>query len=90
MDENKMINQGLSKGQELYDKGRDVAQQGYEKAQHLAETASERSRQALDRSKEALHTTDEWVHDNPWMTVGVIAAVGLVIGYLLGQGRRDD
>lgn len=39
----------------------------------------------LARTKEAVKATDTYVHDNPWRAVGVAAAVGLVIGLLIGR-----
>lgn len=86
---NQLSRQGTEKAQELYEKGRQTAQQSMRRAQELAETAREKSRVALDRSKQAMHTTDEWVHENPWVTVGLIAGIGLLLGLLIGQSRRD-
>jgi ElaB/YqjD/DUF883 family membrane-anchored ribosome-binding protein len=43
---------------------------------------------AAERSvREAATRTDRAVHDHPWAAVGIGAAVGVVIGLLLG--RRD-
>ena len=39
----------------------------------------------LARTKEAVKATDAYVHENPWKAVGVAAAVGLVIGLLIGR-----
>jgi ElaB/YqjD/DUF883 family membrane-anchored ribosome-binding protein len=43
--------------------------------------------QLLARTKEAAKATDEYVHDHPWQAVGVGAAVGVIIGMLIGRGR---
>jgi len=37
------------------------------------------------KTKEAAKVADVYVHENPWNAVGVAAAVGLVIGWLLGR-----
>jgi len=37
----------------------------------------------LDKSKAAAATTDRLVHDNPWHSIGIAAAFGLVIGLLM-------
>jgi ElaB/YqjD/DUF883 family membrane-anchored ribosome-binding protein len=29
--------------------------------------------------------TDEYVHDNPWSSIGAAAALGILIGVLLGR-----
>jgi ElaB/YqjD/DUF883 family membrane-anchored ribosome-binding protein len=39
----------------------------------------------LLKAKAAARATDEYVHENPWNAVGVAAAVGLVLGYLIGR-----
>lgn len=39
----------------------------------------------LAKTKEAVKATDAYVHENPWEAVGVAAAVGLVIGLLIGR-----
>jgi ElaB/YqjD/DUF883 family membrane-anchored ribosome-binding protein len=61
----------------------DVYEDGRRKINDLARTAS-------DRSKQALTFTDEWVHQNPWLALGVIAGVGLIVGLLLGHAPSDD
>ena len=40
-----------------------------------------------EKAKAAAHATDEYVHDNPWQAVGVAAAVGVLVGFIIG--RRD-
>jgi ElaB/YqjD/DUF883 family membrane-anchored ribosome-binding protein len=39
------------------------------------------------KTKEAAKATDEYVHDNPWKAVGIGAAVGVIVGMLIGRGR---
>lgn len=39
------------------------------------------------KTKEAAMATDEYVHDNPWKAVGIGAAVGVIVGMLIGRGR---
>jgi len=43
---------------------------------------------ALRQSKAAARATDAYVHDNPWRAIGVAAGVGVLIGLLIGSGRR--
>ena len=43
-------------------------------------------RALTERTKEAAAATDELVRDNPWVALGIAAAVGCLIGFLL---RRD-
>ncbi len=39
----------------------------------------------LEKSKAAARATDDYVHDHPWQSVGVAAAVGFVIGLLINR-----
>ncbi len=41
--------------------------------------------QAVDRAKEAARATDDFVHEHPWQSIGVAAAVGVVIGLLMNR-----
>ncbi len=40
---------------------------------------------AFTKAKAAGHATDEFVHDNPWKSIGLAAAVGLVVGLLIAR-----
>ena len=40
---------------------------------------------AADKTREAARQTDTYVHENPWAAVGTAAAVGLVLGLILGR-----
>ena len=59
--------------------------------QENLEVAKERLNAAEDavvaKTKEAAIATDEYVHENPWTAVGVGAAVGVIVGMLIGRGR---
>ena len=37
------------------------------------------------QTKAAAQATNEYVHENPWPSIGVAAAAGLVLGVLLGR-----
>jgi len=37
----------------------------------------------IEKSKAAARATDQLVHDNPWQSVGVAAAVGFLLGMLI-------
>jgi ElaB/YqjD/DUF883 family membrane-anchored ribosome-binding protein len=39
----------------------------------------------IERTKEAAKVTDEYAHDNPWKTIGVTAALGLIAGMLIAR-----
>jgi ElaB/YqjD/DUF883 family membrane-anchored ribosome-binding protein len=40
---------------------------------------------AVDKARVAAHATDAYVHQHPWQTAGIAAAVGVVIGMLIGR-----
>jgi ElaB/YqjD/DUF883 family membrane-anchored ribosome-binding protein len=40
---------------------------------------------ASERAKAAARATDEYVRDNPWQALGVAAAVGFLMGLLIGR-----
>ncbi len=39
----------------------------------------------VEKTKEAAKATDEYVKENPWKSVGLGAAVGIVIGMLIAR-----
>lgn len=39
----------------------------------------------VEKTKEAARVTDEYVHENPWKSVGLGAAVGVVVGMLIAR-----
>jgi ElaB/YqjD/DUF883 family membrane-anchored ribosome-binding protein len=39
----------------------------------------------VDKTKLAAKATDEYVHENPWKSVGIAGAVGVIIGLLIGR-----
>jgi len=52
----------------------------------LAKLEMEKAEVALmGRARDAARATDRYVHENPWKTAGVAAAIGLLAGMLLGR-----
>ncbi len=47
-------------------------------------TLSEVSDSAGDALKNALISADDYVHDNPWVAVGVVAGIAGAVGFLAG------
>jgi ElaB/YqjD/DUF883 family membrane-anchored ribosome-binding protein len=41
--------------------------------------------QALDQAKAAARATDDYVHDHPWQSIGIAAAIGVCLGLLLNR-----
>ena len=40
------------------------------------------------KSRAAAQATDEYVRENPWPSIGVVAALGLIAGIVIGSARR--
>lgn len=73
-----------------------TANQGGEKLAELRAKAEESLRVARARlaqaqealilkTKQAAKATDVYVHEHPWQAIGVAAALGLLIGWLMGR-----
>jgi ElaB/YqjD/DUF883 family membrane-anchored ribosome-binding protein len=60
-------------------------------AQENLRATKERLRRLQDAAAEsttaAARATDEYVHDNPWVAIGIAAGVGLIVGLAI-SGRR--
>lgn len=39
---------------------------------------------SVNQAQVAAHATDEYVHDNPWRSMGIVAAVGALAGLAVG------
>jgi len=52
------------------------------------ELAAEKAKLAAKKAREAAGSANAYAHDEPWQIAGAALAVGVVIGLLLGRGRR--
>jgi ElaB/YqjD/DUF883 family membrane-anchored ribosome-binding protein len=43
--------------------------------------------EAVQRASGAAREADAYVHENPWTAIGLAAAVGVIVGLMIG-GRR--
>lgn len=39
------------------------------------------------KTRQAAKVTDEYVHNNPWVAMGITAGFGVVVGMLISRGR---
>lgn len=57
-------------------------------AEHNLETARARLKElqddALERSRAAAKATDEYVRENPWQSIGVVALIAALAGFVIG------
>jgi len=49
------------------------------------QTLTELQATVQDGAKMAMNTTDEYVRANPWRAVGISAAVGALVGFLIAR-----
>jgi len=70
-------------GQETGEKARDFRSLAEKKLLTAKLRIQQLEGQAVDQAKVAVRYTDDYVHDHPWSSVGVAAAVGFVLGVLL-------
>jgi ElaB/YqjD/DUF883 family membrane-anchored ribosome-binding protein len=59
-----------------------------EQAGEMLSAAKQHLAEARDTAKATARKTDEYVHENPWQVVAGVAALGLLVGALMGR-RRD-
>ena len=56
-----------------------------ERVDHLREALGEYGRSVAGHAREAAHKTDDYVREEPWKAVSIAAALGVIIGFLLGR-----
>jgi ElaB/YqjD/DUF883 family membrane-anchored ribosome-binding protein len=52
------------------------------------EALKESAEAAHEQLQAGFHATEKKIRQNPWTAVGVTAAAGIIIGFLLGHRRR--
>lgn len=55
------------------------------KLDNAKQMLSQMGTQVQDSAKQAMDTTDEYVRANPWRAVGISAAVGALVGFLIAR-----
>ena len=73
---------------------REKEQEWRERAEEAApgfrERAQEWQKKASHHARQAARVTNDYVRDNPWESVGYVAAAAFAIGFLLGRVRPRD
>lgn len=85
----------MSDAQDMLDKARSSSVEGYsavrtELEDRLSDSIvrlQEVQEELKARARSAARATDTYVRDNPWKSIGYVAAAGLVIGLLISRGR---
>ena len=55
---------------------------------HAVDAAIHAKDASVEKVREVAHDVDKNVHTNPWPYVAGTAAVGLLLGYILGRNRK--
>lgn len=58
------------------------------KIQESSEQLEEQGRAVMERTKNAVAVIEDYVHEKPWLPIGVVAAVALLVGILIGHRQR--
>jgi ElaB/YqjD/DUF883 family membrane-anchored ribosome-binding protein len=77
------------KTQEWQEQAEDTARGFKEKAQEWKDKAEDWQRKASHHARKAASVTNDYVRDNPWESVGYVAAGAFIIGFLIGRMGRD-
>ncbi len=56
-----------------------------ERIDHLRDALGEYGRSVAAHTRETVHKTENYVREEPWKSVGIAAALGIIIGFLLGR-----
>ena len=68
--------------------GKDGMAQAINNATQRAVEAATRAKEIAEvKAKKIAATVDESVHTNPWACIGVAAAFGILVGYVLGKNK---
>lgn len=59
-----------------------------EGVERFKQTAKEQFNHAREQAGARAHEVDEYVKDNPWLAMGIAAAVGAAVVALLGHTKR--
>ena len=55
---------------------------------HAVEAAAHAKDVSVEKAREIAGDVDKHVHRNPWPYIGGTAAIGLLLGYILGRNRK--
>ena len=77
-----LLHSSADRSQEEFDKLKSKAE---EVLKGTRESLGQNSRHLVDQTKQAADCANNYVHKNPWTSVGIGTAVGVVLGVLLAR-----
>jgi len=63
----------------------EMRKRAQQRLQETRERFEARGEKLYASAREQMDATDRYVHENPWASIGIGAAVGVVLGLLLGR-----
>ncbi|WIX34302.1 DUF883 family protein [Salinicola sp. JS01] len=63
----------------------ELRERAQQRLQDTRERLEARGEALYDSAREQIDATDRYVRDNPWTSIGIGAAAGVVLGLLLGR-----
>jgi ElaB/YqjD/DUF883 family membrane-anchored ribosome-binding protein len=63
----------------------ELRERAQQRLQDTRERLEARGEKLYANAREQMDATDRYVHDNPWTSIGIGAASGVVLGLLLGR-----
>jgi ElaB/YqjD/DUF883 family membrane-anchored ribosome-binding protein len=51
----------------------------------IVDPLSDASQNWVHKARNVARSADDFVHDNPWQALGVVAVLGVTLGYLLSR-----
>lgn len=82
----RLINEKYSNLKEVI---RGATDSGKEMMEKTKQTMEEAVGKGEERAKEMAAEIDKRVHNNPWLAIGIAAASGFLLSYLIGAGKRS-
>lgn len=72
-------------GDEGGEKAQQLRQRLIAKLKEAKSKLSEAEQVVVGKAKVAAKVTDQYVHDNPWKSIGIAAALGFLLGLLVSR-----
>ena len=63
--------------------------QGEEKIKRVVSEVEQQFKQGQEKVKQLASAADKQLHENPWPVVSGVAATCLLIGFIMGQSKRN-
>lgn len=69
---------------------KEMKSQAAQRLYEVRQRVSGRAEQGYDTIKQAACWTDTYLHHNPWQSIGIGAAAGITVGFILARCTLSD